>query len=83
MPGLAVLEETRGSTTSGSPAGGLGRHPGADRYTRAATAKILCRLQEAILGAFGLTGLLCMQRGINFTIYAILTCTMIHLVSSF
>ena len=47
------------------------------------SAKILCRLQEAILGAFGLTGLLCMQRGINFTIYAILTCTMIHLVRSF
>lgn len=47
------------------------------------SAKILCRLQEAILGAFGLTGLLCMQRGINFTIYAILTCTMIHLVGFF
>ena len=47
------------------------------------SAKILCRLQEAILETFGLTGLLCMQRGINFTIYAILTCTMIHLVSSF
>jgi hypothetical protein len=45
------------------------------------SAKILCRLQEAILDAFGLPGLLCMQRGINFTIYAILTCTMIHLVS--
>jgi hypothetical protein len=47
------------------------------------SAKILCRLQEAILGTFGLTGLLCMQRGINFTIYAILTCTMVHLVSFF
>lgn len=46
------------------------------------SAKILCRLQEAILETFGLTGLLCMQRGINFTIYAILTCTLIHLVSS-
>ena len=44
------------------------------------SAKILCRLQEAILQKFGLTGLLCMLRGINFTIYAILTCTMVHLV---
>ena len=45
------------------------------------SARLLCRLQEAILEKFGLAGLLCMQRGINFTIYAILTCTMIHLVS--
>lgn len=45
------------------------------------SAKILCRLQEAILAQHGLTGLLCMQRGIGFTIYAVLTCVMIHLVS--
>jgi hypothetical protein len=45
------------------------------------SAKILCRLQEAILAQYGLTGLLCMQRGISFTIYAVLTCVMIHLVS--
>jgi hypothetical protein len=45
------------------------------------SAKILCRLQEAIFTQFGLRGLLCMQRGINFTIYAILTCIMLHLVS--
>lgn len=45
------------------------------------SAKCLCRLQEAILARFGLPGLLYMQRGINFTIYAILTCTMLHLVS--
>ena len=44
------------------------------------SAKIMCRIQEAILEGFGLAGLLCMQRGINFTIYAVLTCTMIHLV---
>ena len=44
------------------------------------SAKALCRLQEAILETFDLPGLLCMQRGINFTIYAILTCTMLHLV---
>ncbi|OQV09213.1 Fungal specific transcription factor domain-containing protein isoform 2 [Cladophialophora immunda] len=45
------------------------------------SAKILCRLQEGILANFDLTGLLVMQRGINFTIYAILTCIMIHLVA--
>jgi hypothetical protein len=45
------------------------------------SAKMLCRLQEAVLAQFGLQGLLCMQRGINFTIYAILTCIMLHLVS--
>jgi hypothetical protein len=45
------------------------------------SAKTLCRLQESILASFGLSGLLYMQRGINFTIYSILTCTMLHLVS--
>jgi hypothetical protein len=45
------------------------------------SAKILCRLQEAVLAQYGLTGLACMQRGISFTIYAVLTCVMIHLVS--
>jgi hypothetical protein len=45
------------------------------------SAKVLCRLQEAMLAQFELTGLLCMQRGINFTIYAILTCIMLHLVA--
>ena len=45
------------------------------------SSKVLCRLQEAILQQFGATGLLCMVRGINFTVYAILTCTMIHMVS--
>lgn len=44
------------------------------------SAKSLCRLQEAVLQTFGMTGLLCMQRGINFTIYAVLTCAMLHLV---
>lgn len=43
-------------------------------------AKMLCRLQEAVLQAFGLTGLQCMQRGINFTIFAILGCIVLHLV---
>ncbi|KAJ5915351.1 hypothetical protein N7466_011284 [Penicillium verhagenii] len=45
------------------------------------SAKSLCRLQEAILDRFGLSGLLYMQRGINFAIYCILTCTMLHLVA--
>ena len=45
------------------------------------SAKAMCRLQEAILQTYGLSGLLCMQRGINFVIYAVLSCTMIHLVS--
>ncbi|OOF96232.1 hypothetical protein ASPCADRAFT_47118 [Aspergillus carbonarius ITEM 5010] len=45
------------------------------------SAKYLCRLQEAILNRFGLCGLLFMQRGINFTIYTILTCTMLHLLT--
>ncbi|KAI9834784.1 MAG: hypothetical protein M1819_002870 [Sarea resinae] len=44
-------------------------------------AKNMCRLQEAILQNFGLAGLLCMQRGINTAIYAVLTCTMLHLVA--
>jgi hypothetical protein len=44
------------------------------------SAKLLCRLQEAILQSFGMTGLLCMQRGIDFTIYCILTCNVLHLV---
>ncbi|KAH8596590.1 hypothetical protein B0O99DRAFT_509596 [Bisporella sp. PMI_857] len=45
------------------------------------SAKLLCRLQEALLQSFGMTGLLCMQRGINFSIYCILTCTVLHLVA--
>ena len=44
------------------------------------SAKAMCRLQAAVLQTFGLSGLLCMQRGINFVIYSVLTCTMIHLV---
>ena len=48
-----------------------------------ASSKKMCRLQEGILQTFGINGLLCMQRGINFVIYAVLTCTMVHLVSCF
>lgn len=46
------------------------------------SAKALCRLQESMLQSFGLSGLQCMQRGISFTIYAILACIVLHLVSS-
>ena len=46
------------------------------------SAKKLCRLQEAVLASFGLSGLLCMQRGIGFTVYAVLTCTVLHLVGA-
>lgn len=45
------------------------------------SAKAMCRLQEGIFQQFGLPGLMCMQRGINFVIYAVLTCALIHLVS--
>jgi hypothetical protein len=44
-------------------------------------AKNMCKLQEAVLKTYGLPGLLCMQRGISFTIYGVLTCTMLHLVA--
>ena len=44
------------------------------------SSKKMCKLQEAILRNFGVPGLICMQRGINFVIYAVLTCTMVHLV---
>ncbi|KAK2749807.1 hypothetical protein FQN55_003043 [Onygenales sp. PD_40] len=45
------------------------------------SAKMLCRLQEAILNSFGLNGLFFMQRGISFTVYGVLTCTMLHLIA--
>ncbi|OAX78388.1 hypothetical protein ACJ72_07305, partial [Emergomyces africanus] len=45
------------------------------------SARNLCRLQEAIVGSFGLNGLFYMQRGISFTVYGILTCTMLHLIA--
>ncbi|KAI9681000.1 MAG: hypothetical protein M1829_001080 [Trizodia sp. TS-e1964] len=45
------------------------------------SAKRLCRLQEAIIAGYGLSGLSCMQRGISFAIYCVLTCTVLHLVA--
>lgn len=44
------------------------------------SAKSMCRIQEAIIRKYGLEALSCMQRGISFTVYAVLTCTMVHLV---
>ncbi|KAF1992136.1 hypothetical protein K402DRAFT_322048 [Aulographum hederae CBS 113979] len=44
-------------------------------------AKNMCRIQESIYQTDGLPGLLCMQRGISFTIYCVLTCTMLHLAA--
>ncbi|KAJ3527986.1 hypothetical protein NM208_g10432 [Fusarium decemcellulare] len=45
------------------------------------SAKALCRLQEATLSTFGLTGLQCMQRGYSFSLYGGLSCIVIHLVA--
>ncbi len=45
------------------------------------SATIMCRLHEALYRDFGLHGLQFMQRGIGMTIYCILTCIMMHLVS--
>jgi hypothetical protein len=45
------------------------------------SAMLMCRIQEALHRDFGFHGLQFMQRGINFTIYCVLTCTMLHLVS--
>lgn len=43
-------------------------------------AAMICKLHEALLRDFGLHGLHFMQRGINFTIFCVLTCAMLHLV---
>lgn len=46
------------------------------------SAKAIVRLNEAVFEQFGMIGIKCMVRGVNFTIYAMLTCTMIHMVCS-
>lgn len=43
-------------------------------------AKQVCIYQEATLDKYDILGLACMQRGLSFPIYAILSCVMIHLV---
>ncbi|KXL51550.1 hypothetical protein M433DRAFT_60097 [Acidomyces richmondensis BFW] len=45
------------------------------------SAMMMCRTQEALVNEFGLHGLNFMQRGIGFTIYCVLTCTMLHLAA--
>jgi hypothetical protein len=45
------------------------------------SAKAICRLQEATLKQFGLVDIQSMQRGFSFTLYAGLSCIVIHLVS--
>jgi len=44
------------------------------------SAKQVCIYQEATLEKYDVLGLACMQRGLSFPIYAILSCVMIHLV---
>ncbi|UKZ75304.1 hypothetical protein TrVFT333_002982 [Trichoderma virens FT-333] len=45
------------------------------------SARALCRLQEAVINSFGTMGLQCMQRGFSFTVYAGLSCIVLHLVA--
>jgi hypothetical protein len=43
-------------------------------------AKSMCRLEEVIFEHYGMLGLQCMSRGVNFSIYSLLSGAMIHLV---
>ncbi|KAL7269884.1 hypothetical protein RUND412_007427 [Rhizina undulata] len=45
-------------------------------------AKSIVRLEEVIFDQYGMLGLQCMLRGVNFTIYSLLTCAMIHLIAA-
>lgn len=78
---LSVILFNRPQLAALSPStpGGQWKHHMVVSYN---AAKMLCRLQEAVINMFGLNGLQCMQRGINFTIYAILSCIVLHLVCS-
>lgn len=75
--GIILLHRPQLLASRSFATGGDGKSHMAVCYS---SAKYLCRLQEAILERFGLPGLLFMQRGINFSIYCVLTCTMLHLV---
>jgi hypothetical protein len=44
-------------------------------------AKKMCRIHESMLGTVGLIGFESMLRGMSYTIYAVLTCTSLQLVS--
>ncbi|PKY06917.1 C6 finger domain protein [Aspergillus campestris IBT 28561] len=76
--GIILLHRPQLLASRSFATGGDGKSHMAVCYS---SAKYLCRLQEAILERFGLSGLLFMQRGINFSIYCVLTCTMLHLVA--
>ncbi|KAK2818454.1 hypothetical protein FQN49_007885, partial [Arthroderma sp. PD_2] len=73
-----MLHRPQFVAASSFPAGGEWRHHFSICYR---SAKALCRLQEALLSSFGVSGFLCMQRGINFSIYCILTSVMLHLIA--
>ncbi|KAF3482040.1 putative C6 finger domain protein [Arthroderma uncinatum] len=73
-----MLHRPQFVAASSFPAGGEWRHHFSICYR---SAKALCRLQEALLSSFGVAGFLCMQRGINFSIYCILTSVMLHLIA--
>lgn len=75
---VIMLHRPQLMSSSSFPADGSWKKHMALSY---ASAKAMCRLQESIFRSFGLSGLLCMMRGINFVLYAVLTCTMIHLVA--
>jgi hypothetical protein len=75
---IIMLHRQQLSALDPTDINGLWKHHMVITYN---AAKQLCRVQEAILEYYGMTGLLCMQRGINFTIYCILTCVLLHIVS--
>ena len=75
---IIMLHRPQLMSSSSFSAGGSWKQHMALCYS---SAKAMCTLQEGIHETFGLAGFLCMLRGINFVIYAVLTCTMIHLVS--
>ncbi|CAI4218671.1 unnamed protein product [Parascedosporium putredinis] len=45
------------------------------------SAKAICRVQEAILNSFGMSGLQYMLRGFSFPVYCALSCVVLHLVA--
>ncbi|KAI5798982.1 hypothetical protein EDC01DRAFT_25404 [Geopyxis carbonaria] len=45
-------------------------------------AKSICRLEEVIFEHYGMLGFQCMSRGVNFSIYSLLSGAMIHLIAA-
>lgn len=58
--------------------GGEWRHHMSECTT---AAKAICRLEEVVFEQYGMLGFQCMSRGVNFSIYSLLSGAMIHLVS--